>query len=107
MHVPSAVATKSVGEKASPLPLLSVGASVPIFDRDGPWVASQCKLPVYSISTLTMPNYGSGKSFRNQRSLLNFSCVRGELVAKHACKIDIVQDDHVGIVFFAIVVLPA
>src|SRR5437773_681569 len=57
MHVPSAVATRSVGENASPLPLLSVGASVAIFDFDGPWVASQCRLPVYSISTLTMTNY--------------------------------------------------
>ena len=30
MQVPSAVATRSVGEKDSPLPLLSVGASVAI-----------------------------------------------------------------------------
>jgi hypothetical protein len=36
MQVPSAVATKSVGENASPLPLLSAGASVAIFDCDGP-----------------------------------------------------------------------
>src|SRR5437667_1182658 len=54
MQVASAVATRSVGENASPLPLLSVGASVEIFDCDGPCVASQCKLPVYLTSTLTM-----------------------------------------------------
>src|SRR5437879_8058245 len=57
MHAPSAVATRSVGENASPLPLLSVGASVAIFDCDGPWVASQCKSPPYLISTLTMFDY--------------------------------------------------
>src|SRR6266513_4079082 len=57
MQVPRAVATKSVGENASPLPLLSAGASVGIFDFEGPCVASQCKLPVYSISTLTMQKY--------------------------------------------------
>src|SRR5437762_6747303 len=54
MQVASAVATRSVGENAAPLPLLSVGASVEIFDSDGPCVASQCKLPVYFTSTLTM-----------------------------------------------------
>src|SRR5438552_8817601 len=57
MQVPSAVATRSVGEKASPLPLLSAGASVGIFDLDGPCVASQCRLPVYLMETLTMKNY--------------------------------------------------
>src|SRR6267143_5154355 len=57
MHVARAVATRSVGENASPLPLLSVGASVAIFDCDGPCTASQCKSPVYLISTLTMENY--------------------------------------------------
>ena len=36
MHVARAVATRSVGENASPLPLLSVGASVEILDWDGP-----------------------------------------------------------------------
>src|SRR5205809_3764361 len=54
MHVPSAVATRSVGENASPLPLLSAGASVASLDFEGPCVASQCKFPVYSTSTLTM-----------------------------------------------------
>jgi hypothetical protein len=34
MHVPSATASKSVGEKASPLPWLSVGASVSILVPD-------------------------------------------------------------------------
>jgi hypothetical protein len=41
------------------------------------------------------------------RAFLNLVSVRGEFVAEHAGKIDIVQDDHVGVVFFAIVVLPA
>src|SRR5260370_30775097 len=54
MHVPRAVATRSVGENASPLPLLSVGASVEISDCDGPCVASQCKSPVYLTETLTI-----------------------------------------------------
>ena len=57
MQVPRAVATRSVGENASPLPLLSVGASVVIFDCDSPCVASQCKSRLYLISTLTRMNY--------------------------------------------------
>src|SRR5882762_9248429 len=59
MHVASAVATRSVGENASPLPLLSVGASVAILDCDGPWVASQCRSPAYSAEILTMTNYAA------------------------------------------------
>src|SRR5881227_4451585 len=59
MQVPRAVATRSVGENASPLPLLSVGASVAIFDCDGPCVASQCKSPVYLIEILTMTEYAT------------------------------------------------
>ena len=58
MQVPSAVATKSVGEKDSPFPLLSVGASVAILAWDGPWTASQCRSPVYSMQISTMPKYG-------------------------------------------------
>src|SRR4051812_27559155 len=54
MQLPRAVATRSVGENDSPLPLLSLGASVAIFDFDGPCVASQCRPPVYLISTLTI-----------------------------------------------------
>ena len=54
MQVARAVATRSVGEKASPLPLLSLGASVEIFACDGPCVASQCKSPVYLTETWTM-----------------------------------------------------
>src|SRR5213083_2391197 len=54
MHVPRAVATRSVGENVSPFPLLSLGASVAIFDCDGPCVASQCKSPVYLTETSTM-----------------------------------------------------
>src|SRR5215475_5013603 len=54
MHVARAVATRSVGENASPLPLLSLGASVEIFACEGPCVASQCKSPVYLTETWTM-----------------------------------------------------
>src|SRR5438034_9116883 len=67
MHVPSAVATRSVGENDSPLPLLSVGASVASFDLEGPCVASQCKSPVYLISTLTMLNYATRSLFCHVR----------------------------------------
>src|SRR5438105_2732895 len=59
MQVARAVATRSVGENASPLPLLSVGASVAIFAFDGPCTASQCKSPVYLTEMLTMPNYAA------------------------------------------------
>jgi hypothetical protein len=58
MQVPSAVATRSVGENDSPLPLLSVGASVASFARDGPCTALQWRSPVYSMQTLTMFQYG-------------------------------------------------
>src|SRR6266853_4520246 len=59
MQVARAVATRSVGENASPLPLLSVGASVAIFAFDGPCAASQCKSPVYLTEMLTIPNYAA------------------------------------------------
>src|SRR5690242_13730358 len=54
MQVARAVATRSVGENASPLPLLSLGASVESFACEGPCVASQCKSPVYFTDTWTM-----------------------------------------------------
>jgi hypothetical protein len=41
MQVAKAVATKSVGEKDSPLPWLSLGASVASAVPDGPWTAEQ------------------------------------------------------------------
>jgi hypothetical protein len=53
MQVPSAAATRSVGEKASPLPPLSTGASVVIVFPDGPWLAVRCSQPSYVISTST------------------------------------------------------
>src|SRR3954447_6000977 len=56
MHVARAVAMRSVGEKASPFPLLSLGASVEIFACEGPCVASQCNSPVYLTETSTMRN---------------------------------------------------
>lgn len=37
-HAASPEATRSVGEKLSPRPLLSFGASVSRTERDGPWV---------------------------------------------------------------------
>ena len=37
-------ATKSVGEKASPFPLLSVGASVTIFSLEDMWIDSVLKI---------------------------------------------------------------
>jgi hypothetical protein len=47
MQLPNAVATKSVGEKASPLPWLSTGASVTILLPDDKCVAMVRKLPSY------------------------------------------------------------
>src|SRR6266550_8405724 len=57
IQVPRAVATRSVGENASPFPLLSAGASVASFAREGPCVAEQCKSPSYRIETLTIDHY--------------------------------------------------
>src|SRR5215469_9366549 len=68
MHVARAVATRSVGENASPFPLLSLGASVEIFDCDGPWVASQCRPPLYFTETSTMQNYPTARTFCHIRS---------------------------------------
>ena len=68
MHVARAVATRSVGEKASPLPLLSLGASVEIFACEGPCVASQCKSPVYFTETWTIGNNAAAPSFCHIRS---------------------------------------
>ena len=38
---------------------------------------------------------------------LNFVCVLCQLAAEYLCKIIIVEDDHVSVVSFVIVVLPA
>ena len=46
MQVPSAVATRSVGEKERPSPWLSSGASVVRVTPDGPCSASQRKSPM-------------------------------------------------------------
>src|SRR5439155_12290426 len=54
MHLTRRLDTRSVGENASPFPLLSVGASVASFDFDGPCTASQCKSPVYLTDILTI-----------------------------------------------------
>ena len=154
MQVPRAVATRSVGEKAAPFPLLSAGASVAIFDFDGPWVASQCRSPVYLIEMLTIkllwgpirrvaiasyhPERSEGspinssitlnnlcdpssdckipRSSRNDQSplvlrndgyFLNFIGVLREFFAKNTGQISVVKNDHVSIVFFGVVVLPA
>src|SRR6266511_6440993 len=68
MHVARAVAIRSVGEKVSPLPLLSLGASVEIFACEGPCVASQCKSPVYLTETWTMRNNATALSLCHIRS---------------------------------------
>src|SRR4051812_48955403 len=48
MHVASEVASRSVGEKRSPLPLLSVGASVSKEDWERKWVHSVLNSPLYN-----------------------------------------------------------
>src|SRR3954463_5672457 len=48
IHVASDVANRSVGEKRSPLPLLSVGASVSKADWDCRWVHSVLNSPLYN-----------------------------------------------------------
>lgn len=45
MQVARAVATRSVGEKDSPRPWLSLGASVARVVLEGPWVARQWRSP--------------------------------------------------------------
>jgi len=37
---------------------------------------------------------------------LNFVCVFCKFIAKHAREINVVQNDHIGVVFFVVVVLP-
>ena len=44
------VQTKSVGEKASPFPLLSSGASVVILSPEFKWVETVLKSPIYLFS---------------------------------------------------------
>ena len=48
MQVPSAVASRSVGEKLSPFPSLSFGASVSSTAPDGTCRALVCSSPSYS-----------------------------------------------------------
>ena len=45
IQVANAVATRSVGEKDSPFPSLSTGASVSSLAPEGSWVAEQCSWP--------------------------------------------------------------
>ena len=45
MQAANAVATRSVGEKLSPFPSLSTGASVSSLAPEGPWTAEQCNCP--------------------------------------------------------------
>ena len=49
IQLPNAVATRSVGEKASPKPLLSRGASVAMVVPDRLCTAVVCSDPVYVI----------------------------------------------------------
>ena len=53
IQVAKAVATRSVGEKDSPLPSLSTGASVSSLASEGPWTAEQCNCPSYLTEILT------------------------------------------------------
>ena len=43
---------------------------------------------------------------RNNRGFLNFVCVFCKLIAKHTRETNVVQNDHIGVVFFVVVVLP-
>ena len=54
MQAPRAVATRSVGEKLSPRPWLSTGASVTSVVPEGPWVARQRSPPSYVVVIFTM-----------------------------------------------------
>src|SRR6516225_1557732 len=49
---------------------------------------------------------GRSESLRNQRGRLNFVGVLRQLFPKHAGKIGIVQNYHVSVVLFVIIVLP-
>ena len=53
IQVANAVATRSVGEKDSPLPSLSTGASVEREAPEGPWVAEQRSCPSYETEIFT------------------------------------------------------
>ena len=53
IQVARAVATRSVGEKDSPFPSLSTGASVSSLASEGPWTAEQCNCPSYLTEILT------------------------------------------------------
>src|ERR1700677_2224489 len=76
MQVPSAVATRSVGENDSPFPMLSTGASVSSCLPEGPWEAVQCNPPVYSIAILTMPHPTTLPCcFVNHRTCFSLLCI--------------------------------
>jgi hypothetical protein len=44
---------------------------------------------------------------RNDRSFLNFLSVRSEFASEHPRQVNIMENDHVSIVFYMVVVLPA
>ena len=54
MQDANAVATKSVGENALPLPSLSTGASVMMVLPDCKWMASVLKSPLYTTFEIMM-----------------------------------------------------
>jgi hypothetical protein len=58
MQVLRAVATRSVGEKRSPLPWLSVGASVSSSVPEGWWLERQRSSPTYTLSIKVMVDQG-------------------------------------------------
>jgi hypothetical protein len=48
----------------------------------------------------------SSTSLRNNWSFLNFVCVFCELIPEHTRQISVMENDHIGVVFLVIVVLP-
>jgi hypothetical protein len=57
MQLPKAAETRSVGEKASPFPLLSRGASVINAFPERTWVAWVLKLPRYELFIVGINSY--------------------------------------------------
>src|SRR5204863_376455 len=94
-----------------------VGASVAILACDGPWTASQCRSPVYSMQILTMLEYANELSLRNRlptrlrrwrddRRRLQFVGVFRELLAKDFRQRSVMQNIHVRVVLPDVVVFP-
>jgi hypothetical protein len=52
-----------------------------------------------------LPAAAAAALFQNRR-FLNFVAMLRELITKNVGKIDIVEDNHIGVVFLSIIVLP-